>query len=303
MDRQTLIQAMGNTYISDEEVAGFNAALIEAECTTVNRAAMFCAQVGVESASLRTYEEYASGAAYEWRADLGNIYAGDGVRYKGRSVIQVTGRHNYGECSKWAYSKGYVPTPTYFVDNPAELGTLKYCFVGAVWYWIAGRNMNSYADAGDIVGASYAVNGGDTGLQDRINRWNNCLSLGESILPSEGFLMALDNARQETVWSGAAQVNGASKTVRPAPEWLKRFLPKSFSDPNGVWVRDEIDAIVNEVVSGVFDIKTPIDFGDGPVQLIDVPPEQPVNFVTLLRVIAARQQAIRAQLNRIEGKL
>lgn len=185
MDRATLITAMGNSVISDEECAAFNEALLRSGCTTVNRAAMFCAQIGHESVGLRYYEEIASGSAYEWRSDLGNNQPGDGVRFKGRGPIQVTGRANYTTLSAWAYEHGYVPTRTYFVDNPTQLGTIRYGFLGAVWYWTVARNMNSYADRGDIYGATVAVNGGTNGLQDRTNRWNLCLTLGQALLPTQ----------------------------------------------------------------------------------------------------------------------
>ena len=52
-------------------------------------------QLAHESVSLRYFEEIASGSAYEGRRDLGNIHPGDGVRYKGRGPIQLTGRSNY----------------------------------------------------------------------------------------------------------------------------------------------------------------------------------------------------------------
>ena len=48
-----------------------------------------------ESDRFATLEEYASGAAYEGRADLGNTHAGDGRRFKGRGYVQLTGRNNY----------------------------------------------------------------------------------------------------------------------------------------------------------------------------------------------------------------
>ena len=160
-----------------------NACLIECDCTTVERAAMWFGQVGEESGGLKWMEEIASGAAYEGRTDLGNTQPGDGVRYKGRGPIQVTGRHNYTGLSQWAFSKGYVPTATYFVDHPDQLSSDQYGFIGVTWYWTTQRPMNDAADAKDIVRATKYVNGGTNGLADRTQRWQKALGMGTAILP------------------------------------------------------------------------------------------------------------------------
>ncbi|WP_280481608.1 glycoside hydrolase family 19 protein [Nocardia cyriacigeorgica] len=190
MDAATLAAAMGHALPLARYVAlapAVNTALRQAGCTTVDRAAMFCAQVGHESGGLRWMEELADGRAYEGRRDLGNTEPGDGPRFKGHGPIQITGRYNHQKVSEWAHARGLVPTPTYFVDHPAELAGDRYGFLGAVWYWTTARDMNRYADAGDIYGATRAVNGGLNGLADRINRWNTCRALGRALLPtSEG---------------------------------------------------------------------------------------------------------------------
>jgi predicted chitinase len=174
--------------------SGLNTALRLAGCTTVKRAAMFCAQVGEESISLTAPTELASGAEYEGRADLGNTHPGDGVRFKGRGFIQITGRFNYGELSRWAHAKGLVPSATYFIDHPGQLATDKYVWLGPIWYWTVARPMNHLADAGNIEDATRAINGGLNGIADRTNRWHLCLKLGNAILPTSASTAILEDS-------------------------------------------------------------------------------------------------------------
>ncbi|RIS72916.1 hypothetical protein D2E70_08690 [Mycobacteroides abscessus] len=152
-------------------------------CTNVNRIAMWLAQVGHESAGFNATEEYASGAAYEGRADLGNTQPGDGVRFKGRSWIQITGRNNYGLFSQWAYRQRLVPTPTYFVDHSTELADLKWAGIGAAWYWTVARSdINALSDRQDLETVTRRINGGTNGLADRRDRYNRALLQGEALL-------------------------------------------------------------------------------------------------------------------------
>lgn len=189
MDAGTFAMAMGQSLPLARYQAllpAWNLALIQAQCTTVNRVAMWCAQVGHESVGLKYMNEIASGAAYEGRKDLGNTHPGDGVRFKGHGPIQITGRANHTAVSLWAFHNGYVPTATYFIDHPAELGQDQYGFLGVVWYWTVARvALNSYADAGNIVAATMAVNGGTNGLADRRLRWQRALKLGDRLLPTD----------------------------------------------------------------------------------------------------------------------
>lgn len=106
-----------------------------------------------------------------------------GRRFKGRGPIQLTGRYNYGEFGKWAKAKGYVRSAGYFIANPHVVATSRWGFLAASWYWTVARPMNTYADRGDIVGATRAVNGGTNGLADRTHRWNRCRAIGNPLLP------------------------------------------------------------------------------------------------------------------------
>lgn len=143
----------------DQYIAPLNDAMVHNGIDTPIRQAAFIAQLAVESDSFRTFEEYASGRAYEGRADLGNTQPGDGERYKGRGAIQVTGRHNYEELSQH--------TGVDFVANPELLAAPENAFASAAWYWTS-RDLNKVADTAGIVRVSELVNGGHHALTRRI---------------------------------------------------------------------------------------------------------------------------------------
>ena len=192
MDAATLGRAMGNVAgVNYAALApAFNEAMLRADITTINRAAMWCAQLGHESVGLKYMREIwgpsAAQRGYEGRRDLGNTQPGDGYRYLGRGPIQITGRSNYANLSRWAHGKGYVPTPTFFVDNPVALEQPEHGFLGAVWYWTVARpQLNQLADNKWIHDATRAINGGTNGIEDRIARWNRCLGMGAALLPEK----------------------------------------------------------------------------------------------------------------------
>ncbi|MFD6860381.1 glycoside hydrolase family 19 protein [Rhodococcus sp. NPDC060090] len=143
----------------DQYIAPLNAAMAHNGIDTPVRQAAFIAQLAVESDSFRTFEEYASGRAYEGRADLGNTQPGDGERYKGRGAIQITGRHNYEKLSQH--------TGVDFVANPELLAAPENAFTTAAWYWTS-RDLNNVADTAGIVRVSELVNGGHHALSRRI---------------------------------------------------------------------------------------------------------------------------------------
>jgi putative chitinase len=125
------------------------------------RVAHFLAQLGHESGDLRYCEEIADGDAYEGRTDLGNTKKGDGRRFKGRGLIQLTGRANYrayGEARGRDFLEG---------DNPTLLASDPELAVDvAGWFW-ATRGLNEPADRDDLRLITRRINGGYNGLADR----------------------------------------------------------------------------------------------------------------------------------------
>ena len=122
------------------------------------REAAFLATVIHESGSFRYTREIASGAAYEGRKDLGNIYKGDGVKFRGRGLIQLTGRSNYERASK---ALGID-----FVSNPQLLEQPRYATQVSCWWW-QDRGLNEIADTGDFRRITRVVNGGYNGWAER----------------------------------------------------------------------------------------------------------------------------------------
>ena len=113
---------------------------------TPDRQAAFLAQVGHESGQLRYSEEIASGKAYEGRKDLGNTNPGDGVKYKGRGLIQVTGRANYKIFNEWLHKNNYLTINQSIIDNPELVSSNpEIAVLSAFWYWDL-HKLNNLAD-------------------------------------------------------------------------------------------------------------------------------------------------------------
>jgi putative chitinase len=132
--------------------------------TPVQRAA-FIAQTMHESGECRYTKELASGSAYEGRKDLGNTIPGDGVKYKGRGLIQITGKFNYKKISDACGID--------FVKNPELLETLEWAAVSAAWFWSV-TGLNAIADLNteeSFVKITKKINGGINGLEDRRKYW------------------------------------------------------------------------------------------------------------------------------------
>jgi putative chitinase len=134
------------------------------EITSRLRIAHFRAQIAHESDGFHTTEEYASGAAYEGREDLGNVKPGDGIRYKGRGEIQVTGRENHRKFTMWM--RGIDPSCPDFEAEPERLEEFPWAVWSAIWYWST-RRLNVVADRDDLLSITRSINGGKNGLADR----------------------------------------------------------------------------------------------------------------------------------------
>lgn len=148
-----------------------NATMFEFEIDTPLRMASFLAQIGHESGQLRYVKELASGEAYEGRKDLGNTEVGDGVKFKGRGLIQITGRANY---TAILHDLGIdcVRHPS-LLEQPVNA-----CRVSG-WYWDK-HNLNALADRSDQLGISGTINCGRASVPaTRINGLADRLGLFE----------------------------------------------------------------------------------------------------------------------------
>lgn len=153
----------GNNAVAQRRIVGeisgeFAEILNSYDINTYLRIAHFMGQVTHECAGFRTTEEFASGAAYEGRQDLGNTQRGDGRRYKGRGLLQLTGRANYREMG--------AKLGIDLENNPRTAGDPLISLKIACEYWKS-RNINKPCDSDDLIRVTRLVNGGLNGLDDR----------------------------------------------------------------------------------------------------------------------------------------
>lgn len=171
MTPELLAQAVGMpAFRARRWLAPYKAAVIHAELSTLERQAAFLAQVGHESGGFVWVREIwgptPAQRRYEGREDLGNTHPGDGFRYRGRGLIQVTGRANYRAAAK------RIPGAPDFEQHPEALERPEWAALSAADYWAA-HGLNRYCEPGAVRFKSLtkAINGGLNGYEDRLRRY------------------------------------------------------------------------------------------------------------------------------------
>ncbi|MFQ6350943.1 glycoside hydrolase family 19 protein [Pseudomonas sp. R11F] len=159
MTQQQLLQILPNAgRKAGVFVPVLNLAMDAYGIDTPQRMAAFIAQVGHESGQLRWLKELwgptAQQARYEGRIDLGNTVAGDGFKFRGRGLIQVTGRANYALCAK---ALGLD-----LIHQPQLLELPQYASMSAAWFWSV-HGLNALADIGDVQNIGSIINTGGKG--------------------------------------------------------------------------------------------------------------------------------------------
>lgn len=157
--KQSGRRALRQREIIDGMGAAIAATLDRYEINTPLRVAHFLAQVAEESDGFCTTEEYASGEAYEGRRDLGNVEHGDGPRYKGRGLIQLTGRANYAAVGERLKLD--------LVEQPLSVNDPYVYLLVSCEYWQQ-RDINRFCDEDNVRSVTYSVNGGYNGLDMRM---------------------------------------------------------------------------------------------------------------------------------------
>lgn len=104
--------------------------------------------------------------AYANRMGNGGEESGDGYRFRGRGIVQITGHDNYRACSQAVFGDDRL------LQSPDWMETKEGCVVGACWFWTA-HGLNDWADADNIKEITHRINGGFIGLEDRQAKYNN----------------------------------------------------------------------------------------------------------------------------------
>lgn len=154
-------------------LAPLNGAMREFDITTTKRQAAFLAQIAHESGSLRYVRELASGEAYDTgrlAGRLGNTPEadGDGQRYRGRGLIQITGHDNYLRCG--------LALDVDLLAEPELLERPDLACRSAAWFW-HNHGLNELADRGEFTRITKRINGGLNGQAERLSFYVTALKV------------------------------------------------------------------------------------------------------------------------------
>ncbi|AIW02905.1 endolysin [Mycobacterium phage Malec] len=237
-----LAKAVGIGYEKAKTILpAVRAGLIQSECKSSPRIAMWLAQVGHESDSFEATEEYADGNEAEER-----------WKYKGRTWIQLTWLSAYQGFGRWCFDRGLVSDPNCFVNDPRSLAELRWAGLGAAYYWTTTvrstrkyPTLNQASDARDVLVATQIVNGGTNGLDKRQARYNRAIALGDELLQ----ILGGDNDDMAQVpqdqWSwvlkAVSELHGAmfNRIVSQSPYRYPKN-PDGSEPPGNVWQLHEL---------------------------------------------------------------
>jgi putative chitinase len=159
-----------SSVLTDAMLGDLNSCLSRYQITTKNRICHFISQCSHESGCGQWVKEIASGSAYEGRTDLGNIYSGDGPKFKGGGYLQLTGRTNYTNFSNAIGDSNIVSIGVNYL-------AANYPWTSAGYFWYT-HGLNAKADSGATVEAiTKIINGGTNGLAERQTYYNKCLGI------------------------------------------------------------------------------------------------------------------------------
>ena len=175
--------------------------LPEYDIDTPHRVAAFMAQCGHESGGFTVMQENLNYSAKGLRGTFGKYFpndeiakqyerkpekianrvygnrmgngpeeSGEGWYFRGRGIVQITGKNNYTKCSQSLFESNVL------VENPDLLLESEYAIHSACWFWSAAR-LNELSDIGDIKTMTKRINGGFIGLEDRINHYNHAIEI------------------------------------------------------------------------------------------------------------------------------
>jgi putative chitinase len=175
--------------------------LPEYDIDTPKRVAAFMAQCGHESGGFTVMQENLNYSAKGLRGIFGKYFpnddiakqyerkpekianrvygnrmgngpeeSGEGWYFRGRGIVQITGKNNYTKCSQSLFESNVL------VENPDLLLEVEYAIHSACWFWSAAR-LNELADVGDIKTMTKRINGGFIGLEDRIHHYNHAIEI------------------------------------------------------------------------------------------------------------------------------
>jgi putative chitinase len=252
------------------------------------RLAAFLAQIGHESGSLRFTTELwgptPAQSRYEGRADLGNVQPGDGFKFRGRGLIQTTGRHNYARVRNRLRERfNNVPD---FEKDPDKLTDPQWAALSAADYW-DDKGLNALADAGQFEKITRLINGGLNGQADRLARWERA----KQALSNSSHSGALGSAQEAPVAPFIAAALPA--LIEAAPSLIRIF---------GKGERSEQNAKAAEVVAEIAKEATAQPTVEGAVNALQSDPQAAAAYREAVHQRFSDLVALSIQVSEAEDK-